>query len=538
MNMQNEMHPKSICCVAHSPQLEVLRLSAAGLVSESNDNILTYEDSPWLGVHPKGTSFGASQATLPAAGSFKKLLTIFVLLTLPVMITSVFALADQNNVLDNANHHRQAALEEYQETVDRINLDRDRLKAELSHHDSALIQIKAKNSKLQSELDARMAKASDLQKSETGVKEDASDLAAIIRIMQKDMTAAIETSSLYPVYRDEFSDLNRKRNPIEVPGINEITSLTDMAFRLIKLESAPLVKEGTFVGRDGAGAKGSILTLGRFFNAYVTGNEAGFLWPSESTGQMVAYSSLPDRSTGAALKAFASGTAEVVSLDLSGGAATARFAKKSGLTDKIREGGPLVWPILAIGLAALLIIMERSLAIIKSYTDSDKTMIKIENLSGKDHWDRAAEILKAEKPLQRVLLCALKNRDEDKESLETLVHESIIREVRYFERFLPTLNVLGAIAPLLGLLGTVTGMISTFQSITIYGTGDPRMMAGGISEALITTMLGLTVAIPIMFFHNFLSRRGFNIIDDIEEKAVTLVNIIHKEKSESKDKVE
>jgi len=96
------------------------------------------------------------------------------------------------------------------------------------------------------------------------------------------------------------------------------------------------------------------------------------------------------------------------------------------------------------------------------------------------------------------------------------------------ERYLSTLGMLAAIAPLLGLLGTVTGMIDTFHVITQHGTGDPRMMSGGISVALVTTMLGLSVAIPIMLAHTLLSRAVDNMIGQMEEKAVALVNIVHK----------
>ena len=84
------------------------------------------------------------------------------------------------------------------------------------------------------------------------------------------------------------------------------------------------------------------------------------------------------------------------------------------------------------------------------------------------------------------------------------------------------------IAPLLGLLGTVTGMINTFHVITFYGTGDPRMMSGGISEALVTTMLGLSVAIPIMLSHTLLTRRIETVIVQMEEKAIAFVNTVFK----------
>ncbi len=119
-------------------------------------------------------------------------------------------------------------------------------------------------------------------------------------------------------------------------------------------------------------------------------------------------------------------------------------------------------------------------------------------------------------------------RHENREVLESILQEAILKELPRLERALPLLNIMGAVAPLLGLLGTVTGMIGTFEVINIYGTGDPRMMSGGISVALVTTMLGLTVAIPIMLLHTYLNRQVEHIIGDMEEKSVTLTNIIHR----------
>jgi len=110
--------------------------------------------------------------------------------------------------------------------------------------------------------------------------------------------------------------------------------------------------------------------------------------------------------------------------------------------------------------------------------------------------------------------------------MENALQEAILREIPPLERFLSTLGMLAAIAPLLGLLGTVTGMINTFHVITFYGTSDPRMMSGGISEALVTTMLGLCVAIPIMLCHTLLSRQVEIMISTMEEKAVAMVNTI------------
>jgi len=119
-------------------------------------------------------------------------------------------------------------------------------------------------------------------------------------------------------------------------------------------------------------------------------------------------------------------------------------------------------------------------------------------------------------------------RRESRETLESVLQEAILKELPRLERALPLLNIMGAVAPLLGLLGTVTGMIGTFEVINVYGTGDPRLLSGGISVALVTTMLGLCVAIPIMLLHTVLNRQVEHIVGDMEEKSVTLTNIIHR----------
>jgi biopolymer transport protein ExbB len=133
----------------------------------------------------------------------------------------------------------------------------------------------------------------------------------------------------------------------------------------------------------------------------------------------------------------------------------------------------------------------------------------------------------------RVIKAGIACCDMKREEMENALQEAILKEIPPMERFLSTLGMLAAIAPLLGLLGTVTGMIDTFHVITMHGTGDPRLMSGGISEALVTTMLGLSVAIPLMLSQTLLNRTVDNRIGEMEEKAVALVNILHKNRGMS-----
>ena len=126
-------------------------------------------------------------------------------------------------------------------------------------------------------------------------------------------------------------------------------------------------------------------------------------------------------------------------------------------------------------------------------------------------------------PLGRVWQSYEANKSVDIETLELKLDDAILKEMPALERGLSLLKLLSGVAPLLGLLGTVTGMILTFQAITLFGTGDPKLMAGGISQALVTTVLGLVVAIPILLLHAVASTRSREIVQVLEEQAAGLI---------------
>lgn len=127
-------------------------------------------------------------------------------------------------------------------------------------------------------------------------------------------------------------------------------------------------------------------------------------------------------------------------------------------------------------------------------------------------------------PLGRVLKVARDNPGVDVEGLELKLGEAILKEVPKLNAMLPFLKIIAVVAPLLGLLGTVTGMIITFQAITLYGAGDPKLMAGGISTALVTTVLGLCVAIPMVFLHTLVSSRAKRVTQVLQEEAAGMLS--------------
>ncbi len=127
-------------------------------------------------------------------------------------------------------------------------------------------------------------------------------------------------------------------------------------------------------------------------------------------------------------------------------------------------------------------------------------------------------------PLGEIIQVFLKFKNESIEALELKMEEAIVKQTSHFKKGLSAIKLLFSTAPLLGLLGTVTGMIATFQSITLFGTGDPKLMAGGISQALVTTALGLVTAIPLLFIHNFLSQKATTLISIFEEQVLGLLS--------------
>ncbi len=195
----------------------------------------------------------------------------------------------------------------------------------------------------------------------------------------------------------------------------------------------------------------------------------------------------------------------------------------------------MVWPILLIAVVALVIVVVKALVLQRVHGNTDRLMGEVNERAAAGDWAACDQLVAREEsrrnPVVTVLRAGLEARGDDRETLESSLQEAILRELPGITKGIAMLAVLGAVAPLLGLLGTVTGMIDTFRVITLFGTGDPRLMSGGISEALITTELGLAVAIPIMLLHTWLSRRVEHLIGDMEEKAVRLVNIIQRQRA-------
>ncbi|MBY6032594.1 MotA/TolQ/ExbB proton channel family protein [Marinobacter daepoensis] len=220
---------------------------------------------------------------------------------------------------------------------------------------------------------------------------------------------------------------------------------------------------------------------------------------------------LPVQPDGGAVKqaqAFVAGTGDTLRLDPSRGNLLALLSQTPDLKARLAQGGLVGYLILALGALGLLVALWK-LAV----------MVNVE-FRIRGQIQRVDEPL-ADNPLGRVLLSG--QQGVVPEDTELRVDEALLREAPVLERGLTLLKLVAAVAPLLGLLGTVTGMIGTFQSITLFGTGDPKLMAGGISQALMTTVLGLCVAIPLLFCHSLLGARCRRMLQLLQQKGLALL---------------
>ncbi len=200
--------------------------------------------------------------------------------------------------------------------------------------------------------------------------------------------------------------------------------------------------------------------------------------------------------------------------------------KDKSVVDVINDGGTIGWVIVGLGLVGVLLMVLRVFFLQKSSASTSKLSDKAGDMVAQGKTDDALAYCKKKNSAPaRVVAAAIRNMDRDRDHVEDIVSEAILHESSFLNRFGTFIMVIAAVAPLLGLLGTVTGMIDTFEIITQFGTGDPARLSGGIAIALVTTELGLIVAIPTLLIGNLLNGWAENIKDDMEKVALRVINV-------------
>ena len=319
---------------------------------------------------------------------------------------------------------------------------------------------------------------------------------------------ASNVSAQYPgrnVFLDELAV--KMGSSSQLASIEEIERVWYELSREIT-ESGKIVKFDAEVTKaDGTKANQEVTRVGTF-NLISDGVYLEWLGGSAVLAELSRQPSGRFLSTVSELEASTDGYTSFA-LDPTGGSILGLVVQAPNTKERIEQGGSVGYVIIVLGIIALLLSAERWFSL---------TMV-----AGKVNKQLKSDEVKDNNPLGRVLMAKEKHKNLGSEGLELKLSEAILREVPSLTRSITFIKIISVVAPLLGLLGTVTGMIVTFQAITLFGTGDPKLMAGGISSALMTTVLGLVVAIPTVMLYTWLNTKSKNILHILQEQAAGII---------------
>jgi biopolymer transport protein ExbB len=194
------------------------------------------------------------------------------------------------------------------------------------------------------------------------------------------------------------------------------------------------------------------------------------------------------------------------------------------------KGGPVMVPLLLCSVISLSIIVERCLSLRRNHILKYDVLQRIEELLRDRKIPEASTLCKRyPSSITRILLAAILNHDKSRQEIKEIIEDSGRQEVPVLERYLTILGTIASIAVLLGLLGTVMGMIRTFNAIAALGYGHPEALAGGISEALVATATGLAIAIPTLVMYNFFTSKVDSLVIEMEKNSLRMLSILKRD---------
>jgi biopolymer transport protein ExbB len=312
-------------------------------------------------------------------------------------------------------------------------------------------------------------------------------------------------SAQYPGRAEWFDVLASAR---QLPSITELERIWLLIQQEIG-ESGRVARFHTDVtGADGIMHHTPVIRVG-VFNAVSGGRYLQFLPDAGRLAELSRQPARRDRKLATALEESGEGYLPMV-IDPSRGALLDLLVQAPTLEERIHQAGLIGYLIILLGAGGLLLGAWRLLHL-GSVTRRVRQQL------------REPDAPSPHNPLGRVLLAVQDAQHNTTETIELQLDGAILRELPPLSRGQGLVKLLAATAPLLGLLGTVTGMIVTFQSISLFGTGDPKLMASGISQALMTTVLGLVVAVPLLFFHNLMAARSRALVQILDEQSAGII---------------
>lgn len=410
-------------------------------------------------------------------------------------------------LLDNVRSQGRQVSDENKAREQAFRQNRDRQKAMLDATRAELRSEQARSERLKAQFDSNEQQLEELEDTLRIRVGDMGEMFGIVRQVSGEAKSTIENSLISAQIRDRGDISASLAAASSLPSIDDLRELQTLLLEEM-IESGKIVRFQTEV-EDSAGlrAQTEVIRIG-VFNAIF---DAGFLSYNPADGSL---SELPRQPAGRYVSAASSyfdttsGTSSMA-IDPSRGNLLSLVIQSPSLLEQISYGGGVGYAILAMGAIGLIIALMR--------------LVSLQSTGRRIRAQQKKTVASTDNPLGRIYAVYESNTDASPEALELKFDEAIIREVPKLERFQSLLKVIAGVAPLMGLLGTVVGMIKTFQTITLFGTGDPKLMADGISQALVTTVEGLVVAIPLVFLHSLVSGKSRELVEILEEQSAGLI---------------
>lgn len=389
-------------------------------------------------------------------------------------------------------------------------VDFKKTEQELKAEKAALV---AKRNALQAEADKLSAQFSKNENSLARLEEklrletgSLGEIFGVVRQNAKEIRAELE-NSVTGVDRQQYAsvidDIVAAKS---LPSMKQLIGLWHAMDEQIHASGEISTHDIAFIDGEGRTQTTSATRIGAL--GLVT--EQGYVNWNNARKDAIAYQKQPDNGpTSSSLASIEQGDTAAVVLDPSRGTLLEQLAQAPTLQQRLEAGGVIGKIILVLLAVGLIIGVYRGI-VLAIARQKIQAQLKTPNQPGNN-------------PLGRILSVYNKEQNRSVEALELRLLEAVVDEQTGLEKGLSMLKLLAALAPMLGLLGTVTGMIETFQVITQFGNGDPKVMAGGISMALVTTVLGLVAAMPLLLAHNILSTQAENIRNILEKQGIGLV---------------
>jgi len=449
-----------------------------------------------------------------------------VFLTAAIVLPFVAKAEDLETVASKAATDLQAALTDLSAVRQAIETERIPLARQLTELEQKLVDRRAELSKAQRFQENQLVELNALKAEAKRQSDEAKYIDSLLTEYAKAFRSRINFIE-EPRYKALFDEVEKASVAPDLSPTEKFSKRSILLTTALKRCEAALggeIFEGKALDKAGRVQQGKVALIGPVaMFAGASGGPGGLLQQELNRSEPTLIQI--DRQSDEANRALiTTGTGELT-LDATLGNAFKLTALKEGMVERLSKGGLIMFPLLGIGAAALLVALVKwvQLTRIRVATEPDLQKV-LRHLENREQEKALAYARSIPGMAGNLLATAVEHADEKKEYIEEILYERMLHARTKLDRGLSFLSLAATTGPLMGLLGTVMGMIATFKLISSFGSGDPKTLAAGISEALICTATGMSVAIPSLLLHAFLSRKAKGIIGSMEQTAVGFIN--------------